>query len=71
MTQTDTYRTIEAAEILGVEPATITIWIKNGDMQAEKINPLKVNSPYRIPKSEVNRILELRKQASQKKPGAL
>lgn len=65
------YRTVEVADLLGIDPTTVVLWIKKGDLQAEKINPLKSNSPYRVPRSEVLRILELRKQASQKTPGAL
>lgn len=69
MTDETMYRTVEAAEILKVSPKTITRMIDNGDIKAEKMNPLS-RSRYRIPKSEIDRILELRKQALQK-PGAL
>lgn len=63
------YTTKEVAELLQVHPMTIGEWIRSGDIFAEKKNPLRRTSGYRIPKSEIDRILELRKQASQK-PGA-
>lgn len=59
------YTTKEAAEILEVHPITIGDWIRNGDITAEKSNPLRLTSPYRIPKSQVDKILELRKRGSQ------
>lgn len=65
------YTTKEAAEILGVDNMTIGAWIRNGDLNAEKKNPLRRTSGYRIPKSEVDKFLELRKKSSQKSSGAL
>jgi excisionase family DNA binding protein len=48
--------TSEAAERLGVSKVTIARWIQRDYLAAEKLGP-GVNSPYRIPKSSVDQIL--------------
>lgn len=57
------YRTAEAAEILNVNSRTVARWINNGVIKATKLNPLGENSPFIISQKELDRFLELRKQA--------
>lgn len=60
--------TIEAAEKLGVTERTIRNWIEEGAIHAYKLNP-KSKSQYRIPHSEITRILAERKNPSGKQSG--
>ena len=53
-TKKEVLTTAEAGEILGVSPDTILTWIEAGDFPgAYKLNPLRRNSPFRIPVEEV------------------
>jgi len=55
---TDFIRISEAARILQVTPATIRNWIDKGIINgAHKINPGAKNSPYRIPRIEIDQFL--------------
>ncbi|ANF23409.1 IS607 family transposase [Thermococcus piezophilus] len=47
------YRTGEAAKKLGVSKMTVLRWIKSGKLKAHKIG-----KEYRVPESEIKRILE-------------
>ena len=67
MAQTDELlSTIENAEIFDVKQKTVGDWIRNGDIKAKKKNPLRRNSPYRVPKSEVDRLLKLQELGESK-----
>lgn len=57
----ETYRTSKAAEILKVDQTTVARWIREGEMKAIKLNPNRRNSPFLVPKSEVDRMLRLQK----------
>lgn len=55
---TDFIRISEAARILQVTTATIRNWIDRGIINgAHKINPTAKNSPYRIPRIEIDQFL--------------
>ena len=54
--------TIEIAKLFSVSQKTVGDWIRNGDIKAKKKNPLRRNSPYLVPKSEVERLLKLQEQ---------
>ena len=44
----------QAAKRLGVSPAAIREWISDNTFpRAYKLNPMKRNSPYRIPESDI------------------
>lgn len=63
MAKDDYLSTIEVAEIFSVDQVTVGNWIRIGDLKgAVKKNPLRRNSPYLVPKSEVDRLLKLREQ---------
>ena len=48
----------EAAERIGVTPTTLSAWIKAG-----KIKAARPGRAYRIPESEIERLLEAKKEA--------
>ena len=52
--------TTEAAARLGVSEKTIRNWIEKGKLKAATLNPSDPKSPYRIPESEVTRIIQAR-----------
>lgn len=55
---TDYIRVTEAARLLQVTPATIRNMIDRGRFPgARKIDPSLKNSPYRIPRSEIDQAL--------------
>lgn len=62
MTEETYLPTKKVAEILHVDPVTIGNWIRNGELKAMKKNPLRRNSPYLVPQSEVDRFLKLQEQ---------
>jgi predicted DNA-binding transcriptional regulator AlpA len=48
------YAVREVASILGVSVRTVLVWINQGYFpNAYKLNPSKKNSPYYIPRAEV------------------
>ena len=47
----------KAAEMLGILPATLSAWIKAG-----KIKAARPGRAYRIPESEIERLLEAKKE---------
>ena len=57
--------TQEAAEILNVKLRTMQLWLEQGENgpfpNAYKLNPDKRNSPYRIPRTDIEVIQEKRK----------
>jgi hypothetical protein len=57
----------QARELLGVSNGTIKNMVDSGDLPgAHKKNPLHKNSPFRIPQSAVDRLLELRNKQGAK-----
>ncbi|CUS06447.1 protein of unknown function (plasmid) [Candidatus Promineifilum breve] len=51
------YLTIkELANAIGVAPATVTKWIRDGKVIAYQVGPYEL-SPYRIPASEAERVI--------------
>jgi excisionase family DNA binding protein len=46
------YKTREVCEILNISYRTLLLWIRQG-----KIKPIKVNKSYRIPESELNKVV--------------
>jgi len=58
----ETLSTKESAEFLGVSDQTVLNMWKDGLLpDAYKINPSKTNSPLRIPKKNIEKILRARK----------
>lgn len=64
---TTTLTTTQAAEKLGVSERTVRNWIDNGTIQAHKANP-QIKSVYRIPATEVSRIIAQRSRANAGQP---
>ena len=51
------YLTIkELATAIGVAPATVTKWIRDGKVSAYQVGPYEL-SPYRIPATEAERVI--------------
>ncbi len=48
----------EVAEKIGVKPATVYLWIDWGAIRAKELDPAARRPTYRIPASEVKRILK-------------
>ena len=59
MTQTKDLSTTEAAEMLKVSKRTVINMIQRGSINAQKLDPA-AKSVYRIPHSEIERILRER-----------
>jgi len=59
MTRT-TLSTKEAAEMLEVSDQTIINWWKEGIIEGYKLNPSKSNSPIRVSKKRIEKILRER-----------
>jgi len=60
----DLIRVSEAAKILQTTPATVRNMINRGRFPgAQKLDPQRKNSPYRIPRSEVLSMLPGNKEA--------
>lgn len=56
--------TPEVAELLGVTQACINVWLRAGDFpNAHRINPMRAHSPWRVPRSDVDAFIELRRKA--------
>jgi transposase len=53
----ETLSTKEAAEILEVSDQTIINWWKEGIIEGYKLNPSKSNSPIRVSKKRIEKIL--------------
>ena len=65
MTESKMIRIADAMEMLGVGRTTILYWIKRGYLSGVyKAGPAK-NSPYVIPLSQIEAILEQRKPPAQ------
>lgn len=57
--------TAEVAQRLGCDPSTVIRYIEDGDLPGSfKMNPKKKNSPYKVPKSAVERYLQMRQSTS-------
>jgi len=53
--------TSQVCKILGCSHQLISLWIKQGNFpHAYKLNPQKINSPYRIPYEDVEAFLARR-----------
>jgi len=66
MTQPDHLSTGEAAKELGVSERTIQNWIRRADGPfpgAFKLNPSLPNSPYRIPRQNINALKAKRERS--------
>lgn len=62
MNQVEHLSTFEAAEELGVSYRTLQLWVKQGKFpNAYKLDPDALNSPYRIPRSDIEAIQKKRK----------
>lgn len=56
--------TKQAATLLNVTYQTIVNWMRDGIFpNAYKLNPTKKNSPIRIPRSDVEKVLKARREA--------
>jgi len=55
-----TVTTAQAADLLGVSRSTITRLVQDGQLEAYKLNPSAVNSPLRIYRASIDRLLEQR-----------
>lgn len=55
-----TLNTHEAAEMLGCSPSTIRRMVANGEIQGHKLRPSLPNSPLRIDKASVEKLLRRR-----------
>lgn len=58
--KTATLSTKEAAKMLGTSDQTVINWWKDGILAGHKLNPTKANSPLRIHKTSVEKILRER-----------
>jgi excisionase family DNA binding protein len=56
--------TQEAAEILKVTPQTIMNMVRRGQLRGKKVGVGGISSPWRIPKEEVIRYVELEEEKS-------
>jgi len=64
---TDRFITVEeAAELLQIHPQTVRLWLRNGKLRGRLIGGRK--SGYRIPASEINRVLSTDEQPSTERP---
>ncbi len=54
--------TSEAARLLDVDERTLRKWIRSGQIRATRVHPGMRRSPYRVPVSEVDRILAERQR---------
>lgn len=54
------YTPNKVAILMGLAPATIRTWVKEGKLKAAKLGTYK-NAPVRIPESEVRRMLAVKK----------
>lgn len=54
------YTPNKVAVLLGLAPATIRTWVKQGKIKAAKLGSYS-NAPVRIPESEVRRMLSVKK----------
>ena len=62
MNQVEHLSTMEAAQELGVSYRTLQLWVKQGKFpHAYKLDPDALNSPYRIPRTDIEAILNKRK----------
>ena len=64
-----TITTARAAEILGVSRSTVTRLVQHGQLQAHKLTTAP-NSPYRITRSSLERLLEQRQVPQPEKEAA-
>lgn len=62
MTETKDLTTGEAADMLKVSPSTVWYWYKAGTFpNAYKLHPTARNSPIRIPRADVQAIIDGRR----------
>lgn len=57
-----TATTAQAADLLGVSRSTVTRLVQDGKLKAYKLNPSAVNSPLRIYRTSVDRLLQQRQK---------
>jgi predicted DNA-binding transcriptional regulator AlpA len=68
MKKQDLLSTAQAGELLGVSDQTVLNWMRDGLFpNAIKLNPSKKNSPIRIPRSDIAKVLESQARAVGKK----
>ena len=54
----------EVAEILRVTPATVMNMIKRGQLRGKKVGSGGISSPWRIPKEDIIKYIELEEEKS-------
>ena len=58
------FSTKGAGELLGVSDQTVINWMRDGMFpNAKKLNPTKRNSPIRIPRADIEKILDAQNRA--------
>ena len=55
--------TAAAAKLLGISPLTLAKWLAAGNFpNAYRLNPLKTQSPWRIPQGDIDDFIQKRRQ---------
>lgn len=63
MEEIELLKTPEVAKLLGVTVTCVNDWLRAGDFpNAHRINPMRAHSPWRIPRSDVDAFIELRRK---------
>ena len=52
--------TAQAAELLGVSKSTVTRFLRDGILKGYKLHPASTNSPFRIYRTSVDRLIQQR-----------
>ena len=62
------YSTNDVCKILNCSHQLVSLWVKQGEFpHSYKLNPSRLNSPYRIPRADVEAFLA--KRQAQTRPG--